>query len=157
VTALGDRLARNYRERAAQIGARAAVNLETALRAAWSPHNKSRETLNAISVRLDVVTASSLSYRVSADTPQASWVNDGTRAHPIAPKQRQWHVGGPKSPPARRQQGESGPVNLTFFWDRVGSVVTFRWVEHPGYRGDPWFTSTVARWSDFLVDARDSL
>jgi len=48
----------------------------------------------------------------------------GTKAHPI-PK------GG-----AREQMDKGYP--LRFYWVRVGKIVTFWSVSHPGYRGDDW-------------------
>lgn len=152
-TSFGERLERRIRERAGQIGARAAVRMEVNLKRNFQPHRKSGATQAATTVRLESVTSTSLTYVAKADTPQARWVNDGTRPHPIAPRARPWHVGGPKFPPARRQPGESGPVNLSFVWEKAGGRITIRWVEHPGYRGSGWWDFTIAQWHDVLVDS----
>ena len=48
----------------------------------------------------------------------------GTKAHPI-PKGR-----------SKEQQAKGYP--LRFYWERIGKVVTFWSVNHPGYKGDPW-------------------
>lgn len=61
--------------------------------------------------------------RVSANTPYARFVHDGTRPHAIYP---------------RRAKA------LRFYWPRVGRVVYRKRVWHPGYRGNPFLRDAVA-------------
>jgi hypothetical protein len=134
------------------MGGLAAVKMQTELRRSFAPHKKSGDTQRATSVKLDTVTATSLSYVAKADTPQARFVNDGTNPHPIAPKANPGAIGGPKRP-----LFIVGEPLLVFFWARVGRVVRFRWVDHPGYKGSGWWDYTIAQWHDFLEEALDSL
>lgn len=148
-TVLGERLERSMRERAARVGARAAVAMETNLRRNFQPHRKSGDTQAATSVRLESATPTTLTYIAKADTPQARYVNDGTRAHIITPKANPSAPSGSKWP--RFIRGE--PL-LVFDWPKAGMhPARFRWVEHPGYRGSGWWDFTIAQWHDFLEQA----
>ena len=129
-TALGERLERSLRARAAKAGAIAAVRLQTDLVRNFQPHRKSGETQERTSVRLESLTATTITYIARADTPQAKWVNDGTPRHPIR-----------------------GNPWLVFYWARVGRVVRFHEVDHPGYRGDGWWDHTIAFWPFYVEDA----
>lgn len=146
LTVSADRLRRQVRERAARTGAQAAVSMQTALRREFGPHRKSGATQAATKVTLESVTATRLTYRAEADTPQARFVNDGTQPHVITPK---------RNPSAPYTGGKwpmyvSGEPLLVFYWARVGSIVRFRWVDHPGYKGDNWWDRTIDRWVEFV-------
>lgn len=146
-TALGERLERKVRERAGRIAQTAATKMEVELKRNFQPHRKSGDTQRSISVRLETVTATSLTFVARATTPQARYVNDGTRPHPIAARGNV--AGGSKWPSYRR--GES---LLVFNWPKAGMFpARFRWVQHPGYRGSGWWDYTIAQWHDRLRDA----
>lgn len=134
-TALGSRLERQLRSKAALAGNKAAVALEINLRRNFQPHRKTGATQAATSVRLESVAASSLTWVAKAETPQARYVNDGTQPHEI--------------------HALNAPF-LVFFWERLGRVVRFRSVQHPGYRGSGWWDFTLATWPDLVETAYSS-
>ncbi len=70
-----------------------------------------------------VATDSTFSTTFEATAPQAGWTNDGTEAHVIRPKR-------PGYP-------------LRFFWPKVGTVVRFMSVNHPGNVGTKWWDKTL--------------
>lgn len=148
MTELGDTLRRQVAERAKLIGFTAAAKMEVELRRNWGVHSKSGETLKAISVRLETATPTSLVFVAKAETPQARYVNDGTRPHVITPKANPGAISGSKWP-----SFIPGEPLLFFFWARVGRNVRFRWVDHPGYRGSGWWDFALARWSDLLQES----
>ena len=61
--------------------------------------------------------------RVGSRTKVAYWLHQGTPAHDIRP---------------RRPGGM-----LRFYWNRVGRVVHFKRVRHPGIGGTPYLTSAM--------------
>ena len=142
-TALGERLERRIRERAARAGARAAVRMETELKSRFQVHRKSGDTQASVRVTLGSVTATSIEYLAVATTPQAKFVNDGTPRHFIYAR-----PGG-----ALRFQWPAGPPELR----HKDGFYYFAHVDHPGYIGDPWWDETVARWSEFVDDALAAL
>lgn len=72
-------------------------------------------------------TAARLSTRIGYTAPQANWTEYGTPPHVIRPK-------GPGYP-------------LRFYWPRVGGVVAFWKVNHPGsHKRDGWFSDTMAKY-----------
>lgn len=149
-TVLGGRLERTMRERAARVAGRAAGAMEVNLRRNFQPHRKSGDTQAATSVRLESATPFTLTYVAKAETPQARYVNDGTRPHIITPK---------ANPAAPATGGKwprfvSGEPLLVFDWPKAGMYpARFRWVEHPGYRGSGWWDFTIAMWHDLLEQA----
>lgn len=67
-----------------------------------------------------------ITHEVEAPTPQGEWAENGTRAHPIV---------------ARNAKA------LVFYWPKVGRVVAFKHVNHPGQPPRPWFAPTLrAEW-----------
>jgi len=152
-TELGRGLEARVRKRAARAGAIAAVRMQTELRKSFAPHRKSGDTQRATTVKLDTLTETSISYIAKADTPQASFVNDGTPPHVITPKANPGAVAGSKWPSFVR-----GEPLLVFNWPRGGMFpARFRWVDHPGYKGSGWWDFTIAQWHDFLQEAFDEL
>jgi hypothetical protein len=143
-----DGLRRQVRERAALAGARAAVSLQTQLRGAFGQHRKSGATQSATRVTLQGVSATRITYLAVADTPQAKFVNDGTPAHVITPR---------ANPTANATGGKwprfiSGEPLLVFDWPKGGMhPARFRWVDHPGYKGDPWWDRTIERWPELVA------
>lgn len=139
-SALGERLERQVRERAGRAGHTAGVKMEVELRRNWQPHaSQNSETMRSISVRLETVTANSLTYVARADTPQARFVNDGTSPHIIRARNVRF----------LRFEWPEGPDHLRskdgFFY--------FPEVRHPGYRGSGWWDYTIAQWPDMLAAA----
>jgi hypothetical protein len=131
-TALGERLERGVRERAARAGALAAVRMETALKTAWQPHRDTGQTTQAIKVQPLAFSSDRIEYLAEARTPQAEWVNDGTVAH--------------------------GPVTAPFlvFTPKGSSRKVFTtWVK--GIVGDHWWDNTVQQWSEFVDEALSAL
>lgn len=61
-------------------------------------------------------------WSVVCDAPYALFVHEGTRPHPIV---------------ARR-----APL-LVFYWERVGAVVAFPRVNHPGTRAQPFLADAL--------------
>lgn len=146
-TVLGQRLDRRVRNKAVLAGNRAAVALEVQLRRNFQPHRKSGDTQAATSVRPESQTGTTLTWVAKADTPQARYVNDGTRAHPIAARGNA--AAGSKWPTFQR-----GERLLVFDWARAGMFpARFRWVSHPGYRGSGWWDFTIATWPDLVQSA----
>ena len=123
------------------------MRLQTDLVRNFQVHRKSGATQESTSVRLESLTATTITYTAKAETPQARWVNDGTPAHVITPRRNPGATSGPKAPVRR------GEPALVFFWARAGRVVAFRWVDHPGYRGDGWWDHTIAFWPLYVEDA----
>lgn len=131
-TAIGERIERQVRERAARAGAQAAVSLEIALKREFQPHHDTGDTQASISVRPASFTATRIEYLAVVTTPQARFINDGTRAH--------------------------GPVTAPFlvFTPKGSNRKVFtRWVR--GITADPWWDRTIARWSEFVEDALRSI
>lgn len=150
-TDLGKRIERRVASRARRASGRAAVKMQTELRRNFAPHKKSGDTQRATTVREDSFTASTITYLAKANTPQARYVNDGTRPHVIAPKA---NPGAPYDGLGKWPRFIRGEPLLVFPWARMGGrIVRFRWVDHPGYRGSGWWDFTIAQWHDFLVDA----
>lgn len=71
-----------------------------------------------------------VAYRIVSPAPQSEWTEEGTTPHLITPR------------------GSGYP--LKFFWPKVGKVVRFPYVNHPGNAAKPWFRPTLANWSDRL-------
>lgn len=70
------------------------------------------------------------SATITYTAPQAVYTEYGTEPHVIVPR---------------------GPYPLRFYWPKVGRVVYFWKVNHPGsHKHDGWFSKTVAQWSSFL-------
>lgn len=61
-------------------------------------------------------------WTVSASTPHAKFVHEGTRAHPIKARSKK---------------------TLKFFWAKVGRVVYPQQVNHPGTKPDPFLTRAM--------------
>jgi len=140
VTAIGARLERQIRERAARAAAFAAVKMETNLKSAFQVHRKTGDTQRSISVRRSLITPTRIEYVARVTTPQAAWVNDGTPAHIITPR----NPGG-----VLRFQWPGAPGHLV----HKDGFVYLKSVNHPGYAGDGWWDNTIARWHEFLVDS----
>lgn len=64
-------------------------------------------------------------WKVTSPQPYTIFVHDGTRPHPIFPK-------GPGYP-------------LRFFWPKVGRMVAFMSVLHPGTKPQPFLTDSLHR------------
>lgn len=78
-----------------------------------------------------------LTTTVRYTAPQADYTEHGTSAHRIRPK-------GPGYP-------------LRFYWPKIPGWAHFMAVNHPGsHKHDGWFSSTCARWRDFLRAAQRS-
>lgn len=75
-----------------------------------------------------------LSAVVAFDSPHADWTNEGTAPHPIDPVEAS---------------------ALTFFWDKVGAVVSFQHVDHPGQEATHWFDDITDAWDDYVQVAAD--
>lgn len=95
----------------------------------------SGDTARSVSVR-QRSSGDVIGYRAEATTPQATFREEGTRPHTI--------------------RARNAPV-LRFFWPKVGRVVFFKQVNHPGNRPMPWFGPAVRRWSQALADAARNL
>jgi len=139
-TAIGARLERQIRERAARAAAFAAVKMETELRAAFQPHRKSGDTQRSISVRRSLITPTRIEYVARVTTPQSSWVNDGTPPHRITPRDPNGVL---------RFQWPGAPAHLV----HKDGFVYLKGVDHPGYAGDGWWDNTIRRWHEFLVES----
>lgn len=123
MTANADGLRQRLLERYAEVGADAAVQMQTALQAA-APLGESGETRRRTSVTVESVpTATSpvVSLRAEVDTEYASYVEEGTAPHIIL------------------------PVNVTVLRFVVpGQGVVFaRVVHHPGNAATHWFSTTL--------------
>jgi len=138
-TAIGERLERSVRRRGAEAAARAAVKMETALKAAFQVHRDTGETQRSITVRLASVTATRIEYLARVTTKQAKWVNDGTPPHPITPRK----PGG-----VLRFKWAGAPAELV----SKDGYTYLRSVSHPGYKGDGWWDDTIQQWHEFLQD-----
>lgn len=70
------------------------------------------------------------------EKPRPEWLDEGTPPHRI----------------------DGNPL-LSFYWPKVGRVVVFRHVNHPGYGGSHFAqtTLTAERWRDSLVTAQARL
>jgi hypothetical protein len=64
-------------------------------------------------------------------TEYASYVAEGTRPHTIRAKR--------------------GKV-LSFFWPKAGKQMFLPKVNHPGFRGNSWWTDALGKWHGFLED-----
>lgn len=115
-----DDLRRRVR-RAAVVGGRRAAE-RTARAAKKAAPVKTGETRDKTGLTGERITLTSATWTVEAKTPQARYVEFGTRPHVIRP---------------RRARA------LRFFWPRVGRVVFFAKVNHPGNRPKPWFYPTI--------------
>jgi hypothetical protein len=72
-----------------------------------------------------------------AETPYAASVIEGARPHIIRAKK----PGG----------------SLVFFWPKVGRVVYFKQVSHPGNRPNPYWHNIMQRWGSYLQTAADRI
>lgn len=126
---------RKLRSHAGRIASRAARNVERELvreASVGSGFGVSGETAQSIRVRATVRSPTLIRHRAEATAPQAEFRERGTRPHEIRP---------------RRAQA------LRFFWPRVGRVVMFAKVNHPGNPPMPWFGPIVKRWPRALREA----
>lgn len=134
VVALLDDLRREVRQRGERIVRAGCVQLQGDLR---------RETpkvtgLLRKSTTVRVLSAGdTITAEAKAETPYAASVIAGARPHPIVP---------------RRPGG-----TLVFFWPKVGRVVYFKSVSHPGNKPNPYWNRNMARWGAILQQAADRL
>lgn len=79
--------------------------------------------------RAITVRPSGLRAAVDVNVPYATFLTEGTRPHPIV---------------ARRASV------LRFFWGRIGKVVYFRRVNHPGTKPNLWYRDALDTWPTIL-------
>jgi hypothetical protein len=117
---LMDRI-RTVAEESFRLGARQALS---ELRA--NPPFKTRTGRLIKSTRADVISGGlSLTVKIRASAPYASYLEHGTDPHVIRPR----GIGG----------------LLTFYWNKVGSVVHFKKVNHPGTKATHFLRKTRDR------------
>ena len=68
--------------------------------------------------------AKGISFEVGTDAKYALYVHEGTKPHTIK---------------VRRAKA------LVFWWPRIGRIVHFESVKHPGTRANPWLTRALER------------
>lgn len=126
---LRDRL----RSRYAGAHRNAAVRLRLDLQDA-APYDRGELRASIVQHRT-IASASGLSTTYEATAEHASFTNDGTEAHVIRPRR-------------------SG-YPLKFYWPKVGAVVRFAYVNHPGTIGTKWWdkTLTKARYREHMRSA----
>lgn len=84
-----------------------------------------------------------LACLVGSNDPIALWHHEGTVPHVITPKAVAIDAGGRRRAGGRFVKASHVPM-LVFFWPKVGHVVRFKRVNHPGTRPNRFLTNALA-------------
>ena len=123
-----DPLRRRIRQRADVAVARAAPKLQKALREAAPQVTGALKQMTTVSGLKSSSVGPVVEARVAV--PYASYtIPPGTQPHIIRPVRAK---------------------ALAFFWPKVGKFVFFAKVNHPGYRGSPWYDDVVKKWPSMI-------
>lgn len=132
--ALLDDLRREVRQRGERIVRAATVQMQGDLRR--DTPKITGELRRKTTVRVTSA-GDTVSAEAKAETDYAASVIAGARPHVITPR--------------------SPGGMLVFFWPKVGRVVYFKKVNHPGNRPNPYWNNIMGRWGQYLQAAADRL